>query len=178
MAAINPVDDAKLSSGMKAVIRRFRDDPNYANGLGIFAHKPEIAEIIWSRYAQLLDNGKLPRELKELVRIKLARNNDCSPYASKSVGAGRHQPPGKLPHHKIAAVDHYEVSEVFTRREKLALKFADKLGSDQRALDEKFFDLLHQEFSEAEIVELAHVVAMGVGFERFIAVWAPRVCAL
>lgn len=178
MAGIAPVDDARLSSGMKALIRRFRDEPNYANGLGIFAHKPEIAEIIWSRYAELLDNGRLPRELKELVRVKLARNNDCSPYASKSAGAEHRQPPGKLPREKIAAVDHYEVSEAFTRREKLALKFADKLGSDQRALDEEFFDLLHQEFSEPEIVELAHVIAMGVGFERFIAVWAPRVCAL
>jgi alkylhydroperoxidase family enzyme len=177
MAGITPVDDAKLSSGMKALIKRFRDDPNYANGLGILAHKPEIAEIIWSRYAELLDNGRLPRDLKELVRVKLARNNDCSPYASKSV-AGHHQPPGKLPREKIAAVDHYEISEAFTRREKLALKFADKLGNDQRALDEKFFDLLHQEFSEPEIVELAHVIAMGVGFERLIAVWAPRVCAL
>jgi len=47
-----------------------------------------------------------------------------------------------------------------------------------RALDEQFFTLLRQEFSDAEIVELAHVAAMGVGFERFIAVWAPRVCAL
>ena len=78
----------------------------------------------------------------------------------------------------MAAVDHYEISEVFTRCEKLVLKFADKLGNDQRALDEKFFDLMHQEFSDPEIMELAHVIAMGVGFEHFIAVWAPRVCAL
>ena len=67
---------------------------------------------------------------------------------------------------------------MLTRREKLALKFADKLGGDPQALDEQFFDLLRQEFTEPEIVELAHVIAMGVGFERFIAVWAPRVCAL
>jgi len=178
MAGINPVDDAKLSSGMMALVRRFRDDPDYVNGLKIFAHKPEIAEIIWSGYAQLLDNGRLPRELKELVRIKLARNNDCSPYASKSGGTRHHQPPPKLPPEKSAEVEHYEVSEVLTRREKLALKFADKLGSDPQALDEQFFDLLRLEFSEPEIVELAHVIAMGVGFERFIAVWTPRVCAL
>ncbi len=89
-----------------------------------------------------------------------------------------HQPPPKVPPEKSAEVDHYEVSEVLTRREKLALKFADKLGSDPQALDEQFFNLLRQEFSDPEIVELAHVIAMGVGFERFIAVWAPRVCAL
>jgi alkylhydroperoxidase family enzyme len=178
MAGIDPVDDDKLSPGMMALVRRFRDDPDYVNGLKIFAHKPEIAEIIWSGYVQLLDNGKLPRELKELVRIKLARNNDCSPYAIKSGGTGHHRALPKSLTAKSAEVDHYELSEVLTRREKLALKFADKLGGDPQALDEQFFDLLRQEFSEPEIVELAHVIAMGVGFERFIAVWAPRVCAL
>lgn len=178
MAGIDPVDDDKLSPGMMALVRRFRDDPDYVNGLKIFAHKPEIAEIIWSGYVQLLDNGKLPRELKELVRIKLARNNDCSPYTIKSSGTDHHRPLPKSLTAKSAEVDHYEVSEVLTRREKLALKFADKLGGDPQALDEQFFDLLRQEFSEPEIVELAHVIAMGVGFERFIAVWAPRVCAL
>ena len=96
----------------------------------------------------------------------------------KSGGMRDHQPPPKLAPEKSAEVDHYEVSEVLTRREKLALKFADKLGSDPQALDEQFFELLRQEFNDPEIVELAHVIAMGVGFERFIAVWAPRVCAL
>jgi alkylhydroperoxidase family enzyme len=178
MAGITPVDDAKLSSGMKALTRRFENEPDYVNGLKIFAHKPEIAETIWSGYVQLLDNGKLPRELKELVRVKIARNNDCSPYSVKSGDTPRHHNRPKLPLEKHAEVDHYEVSEVLTRREKLALKFADKLGTDKQALDEQFFDLLRQEFSEPEIVELAHVIAMGVSFERFIAVWAPRVCAL
>ncbi|HTY54250.1 MAG TPA: hypothetical protein VMB26_03565 [Candidatus Binataceae bacterium] len=178
MAGITPVDDAQLSTGMKALVKRFRDDPDYVNGLKIFAHKPEIAEIIWSRYVDLLDNGKLPRELKELVRIKLARNNDCSPYSIKSSAIGRRPPSVKPGPDKVAEIDQFEVSELLTRREKLALKFADKLGSDPQALDEKFFDLLRAEFTEPEIVELAHVIAMGVGFERFIAVWAPRVCAL
>ena len=41
------------------------------------------------------------------------------------------------------------VSEVLTRREKLALKFADKLGSDPQALDERFFDLLRVEIQRA-----------------------------
>jgi alkylhydroperoxidase family enzyme len=177
MAALKPVDDNNLSPALKNIVKRFRDDPDYVNGLKIFAHQPEFAEIAWSAYTQLLDHGKLSRELKELVRIKVARNNDCSPFALK--GNAHHSLPSSMvPAAKIAEVDHYEVSELLSRREKLALKFADKLGSDPTALDQQFFTLLRQEFSDPEIVELAHVAAMGVGFERFIAVWAPRVCAL
>jgi len=177
MAGLTPVDDNKLSPGIAALIKRFRDEPDYVNGLKIFAHQPEFAEIAWSAYIQLLDHGKLPRELKELMRIKLARSNDCSPYALKG-NMHRAQPSPLLSSAKIAEIDHYEVSEVLSRGEKLALKLADKLGSDPTALDQQFFTLLRQEFSDPEIVELAHVAAMGVGFERFIAVWAPRVCAL
>jgi len=177
MAGLKPVDDKNLSPALKSIVNRFRDDPDYVNGLKIFAHQREFAEIAWSAYTQLLDNGKLPRELKELVRIKAARNNDCSPFALKG-NARRPLPSSMVPAAKVGEVDHYEVSDLLNRREKLALKFADKLGSDPTALDEQFFTLLRQEFSDSEIVELAHVAAMGVGFERFIAVWAPRVCAL
>jgi alkylhydroperoxidase family enzyme len=177
MAALGPVDDGSLSPKLTTLIERFKDDPNYVNGLKIFAHKPEFAEIAWTAYVQLLDHGKLPRELKELMRLKLALNNDCSPFALK--GNERRLCPSPLvPVAKLSEVDHYEVSEVLSRREKLALKFADKLGSDPTALDQQFFTLLREEFSDPEIVEMAHVAAMGVGFERFIAVWAPRVCAL
>jgi alkylhydroperoxidase family enzyme len=177
MAGLKPVDDSQLSPALAAIAKRFMRDSDYVNGLKIFAHQPVFAEIAWSAYTQLLDHGKLPRELKELVRIKLARNNDCSPFALKG-NAHRALPSPILSPAKIAEIDHYEVSEVLSRGEKLALKFADKLGSDPTALDQQFFTLLRQEFSDPEIVELAHVAAMGVGFERFIAVWAPRVCAL
>jgi hypothetical protein len=37
---------------------------------------------------------------------------------------------------------------------------------------------MREEFSDPEIVEMAHIAAMGVGFERCIAVWTPRICAL
>jgi len=177
MAALRPVDDSELSPTMATIINRFKDDPNYVNGLKIFAHKREFAEIAWTAYIQLLDSAKLPRELKELMRIKLARNNDCSPFALKG-NEHRLSPSPLVPAAKLAEIDHYEISEVLSRREKLALKFADKLGSDPTALDQQFFTLLRQEFSDPEIVEMAHVAAMGVGFERCIAVWAPRICAL
>src|SRR5277367_3551662 len=166
MDGLTPVDDCELSPGIAALIERFKEDPDYVNGLKIFAHQPKFAEIVWTAYTQLLDRGKLPRELKELIRIKIARNNECSALSLKGA-----QLPSALLTAKIAEIDHYEVSDIFSRGEKLALKFADKLSTDPTALDKRFFTLLRQEFSDPEIVELAHIAAMGVGFERFIAVW-------
>lgn len=179
MAGLNPVDDAQLTPEMSGLVEKFKSNTNYANGLKIFAHKQEVFAPIWSAYINLLENGKVERGLKELVRLKIAQNNDCAPYVVKSRGTrASYQSGADLTAEKIAAVDHYEVSEVLTRREKLALKFAEKLGVEPEALDDDFFALLRQEFTDPEIVELAHIIAVGVGFERFIAVWEPRMCAL
>ena len=90
----------------------------------------------------------------------------------------RPDPAPNLTQEKIAATTSYEVSDILDRREKLALKFAEKLGIEPEGLDDEFFDLLRDEFTDPEIVELAHVIAVGIGFERFLAVWEPRVCAV
>lgn len=181
MTSPSPVDKPQLRPAMAALVEKFAFDPNYANGLQIFAHKQDVFAPIWAAYVNLLEHGKLDSALKQLVRIKIAHNNDCSAYTEKS-GARRNPAlpqnvPG-LTEEKIAAVSRYEVSDALTGREKLALKFAEKLGIDPQGLDDDFFALLREQFTDAEIVELAHIIAVGIGFERFLAVWEPRVCAL
>ena len=181
MTILNPIDKDQLSSGMSEIVNKFTSDPDYANGLQIFAHKQEVFEPIWAAYLNMLENGKLDRALKELVRIKIAQNNDCSSYAEKSPVLSSPMGIGAVPglsQEKILATSSYEVSNVLDRREKLALKFAEKLGIEPEGLDDEFFDLLRQEFTDPEIVELAHVIAVGIGFERFLAVWKSRPCAI
>jgi len=181
MTILNPARKEELSSAMAEIIGRFEGDPDYANGLQIFAHKQEVFEPIWNAYLNMLENGKLDRGLKELVRIKIAQNNDCSAYFEKTAlqrSPMRPDPAPNLTQEKIAATTSYEVSDILDRREKLALKFAEKLGIEPEGLDDEFFDLLRDEFTDPEIVELAHVIAVGIGFERFLAVWEPRVCAV
>jgi len=93
MAGLKPVDDNNLSPALKTIVKRFRDDPDYVNGLKIFAHQPEFAEIAWSAYTQLLDRGKLPRELKELVRIKSPAITIARPLRSREMRTARcHHP--------------------------------------------------------------------------------------
>jgi alkylhydroperoxidase family enzyme len=181
MTILNPIDKDKLSSGMAKIVDKFKRDPGYANGLQIFAHKQEVFEPIWAAYLNMLENGKLDRGLKELVRIKIAQNNDCSSYSEKSSLRRSPMRPDSVPglsQEKILATSSYEVSDVLDRREKLALKFAEKLGIEPEGLDDEFFDLLRQEFTDPEIVELAHIIAVGIGFERFLAVWESRACAI
>ncbi|MEM7541782.1 MAG: hypothetical protein AAF384_09355 [Pseudomonadota bacterium] len=71
---------------------------------------------------------------------------------------------------KIAEIENYEVSDKLTRREKLGLKFAEKMGIEHRAIDDKFFSLLREEFTEPEIVELSIVISVCIGWGRLLSV--------
>ncbi len=70
------------------------------------------------------------------------------------------------------------MSDVLTRREKIALKYAEKLGLEPQGLDDAFFAMARDAFSDAELVELSHVIAAGISFERALEVFKPRVCSI
>ena len=77
MARIKPLPTSEMSPKMAALADKIKFDPGYYTGLGIFAHNQEFVEPMWSAYVEMFDAGLLDSRLKELVRIKIAQNNDC-----------------------------------------------------------------------------------------------------
>src|SRR3989442_1171322 len=61
-------------------------------------------------------------------------------------------------------------SDLFTPRERAALKFAELMASDHHKVDDGVFADLKRHFSDAEIVELGVSTALFTGFGRFNAV--------
>jgi alkylhydroperoxidase family enzyme len=76
-----------------------------------------------------------------------------------------------LTEERIAEIPNYEFSEVLSRREKLALKLAEKMSIEHQAVDDDFMTLLRNEFSEAEIVELSIVISICIGWGRLLSVF-------
>ena len=72
---------------------------------------------------------------------------------------------------KIAELENYDFSETLTRREKLALKFAEKMGVEHQSVDDEFFALMRTEFTEEEIVELSIVISICIGWGRLLSVF-------
>lgn len=67
-----------------------------------------------------------------------------------------------------AAVENWRESGLFSVRERLAMAFAERFGTDPQGLaaDEDFWTGMHEVFSDGEIVDLAHCVAAWVGLGR------------
>jgi alkylhydroperoxidase family enzyme len=104
----------------------------YSALAGIMAHRPEILDAFGRLNRSIRFEGLLPIELKESVRRATAPRVGCN----FCIALG-------------------ELDENFTsERERLAVRFAEKIADDHKAVTDADFDLLRTEFSDDEIVEL------------------------
>jgi alkylhydroperoxidase family enzyme len=67
---------------------------------------------------------------------------------------------------KIAAIDD-ETSDLLSPRERVALRFAEKLAIDHHKIDDALWTELRARFSEAEVIELAVHTTLYIGLGRF-----------
>jgi alkylhydroperoxidase family enzyme len=99
---------------------------------GIMARRPEILEAFGRLNRAIRFEGLLPIELKESVRRATAPRVGCN-YC---VALG-------------------ELDENFgSERERLAVRFAEKIADDHKAVGDEDFERLRTAFSDDEIVEL------------------------
>jgi hypothetical protein len=77
MARVNFFDEQEMNPEMARLVENVKIDPGYYAGMKIFAHSQEFVAPVWTAYLELFDGGLVESQLKELVRIKVAQNNDC-----------------------------------------------------------------------------------------------------
>jgi alkylhydroperoxidase family enzyme len=69
----------------------------------------------------------------------------------------------------VAQLSDFEAAD-FTEREKLALRFAERMALAHHQLDDAFFRDLRKVYSDAEILELGMITGQFIGFGRLLAV--------
>ena len=67
----------------------------------------------------------------------------------------------------VSGLDDFEQGG-YSDREKLALRFAERMALDHHSLDDAFFRNLRQEFSDPEIFELGMITGQFIGYGRLI----------
>lgn len=70
----------------------------------------------------------------------------------------------------VAGLCDYDNHPEFSSREKLALRFAERMALNHHSIDDAFFHDLRQEFSPAEIIELGMMAGLFIGYGRLLAV--------
>ncbi len=111
----------------------------------------------WSRKINTLEKQlALPQDLVLLIKIHVAQLNSChfciDIGKAKSIGKFERQ-------ERFFKVAEFEVSELFSERERLALRFATELTVRKRVSTETYA-LCQQVFSEEELIGIAWTVAV------------------
>ena len=77
MARIRLLEDHELSEEKRSEIQRIEANGTDASALRAVAHLPEMFAKYYAFYYPAHQGGLLEPDLKELVRLKIARLNDC-----------------------------------------------------------------------------------------------------
>jgi alkylhydroperoxidase family enzyme len=130
----------------------------------VVGHAPKMLRA-QSAYATAIRNeSSLPRDLQELVILRVAQVNDStyeqSVHRPIAVACGAAL-------EKVDALASWRESILFDARERVALGFVEQAGRSGE-VDDVTFAALQQAFSPQEIVELTAIVAWYVGNARFV----------
>jgi alkylhydroperoxidase family enzyme len=128
------------------------------------AHSPEAFWAFADSWAALFRGGVVDHALKELCRLYVSRSVKCEycgnqrSVAARDVGLGG------------GATDelmNFETSGAFDERQRTALAYAEAI-TWRLDPDDAFWDRLHRNFSDRELVELACFIALTMGQQSWI----------
>lgn len=131
----------------------------------VMDHVPDLMRTFHDHWRVMFDHGVVDRDLKELVRRKVANYHACVTCASVEV-------PGEEMSidEKLAESYEWRESSALTGREKAAMWLVDYLmGYDDSA--DALYRELHDHLTDAEIVELGWFISFNVGTVRFVRSW-------
>lgn len=130
---------------------------------GVIAHRPALLERLVALFEEFPESEHIEPSLLELVRLKVAQDHQCAYCGTVRTQDVRDDVAPKEQALFAGDLD----SDVFTRREQLAVDLADRLSEDPLSIDEAFFTNLGDAFTDEEIVELLLFAALEVGLDRF-----------
>ena len=138
-------------------------DPGTATGTpgnwwGVFALSPVVfrhAVAGFSLYQKTADH--LSPALRELAQTRVGYSVGSQFVYSQHCKSCR---AAGIAEEKIAAISHWEVSDLFDELERAVLAYADCLSGQQGRVSEGIFQVLQEHLDDSQILELTYITAM------------------
>ncbi len=154
------VDDAECRAWLETAIARGKPGPEFQS---IRAHQPGVMRSFTKTREWIYHDGVVDFELKELLRAYIALAGECTYCANQGIARDIRQD-----HDELHDLLHFEKSERYSEREKLALRYADAIMWDPTTADDDMWADLLVEFTEPELVELGYWVGFTFGGQRWL----------
>ena len=120
--------------------------------------RPEIAySFIELNKAVMNNKGNVTSELKRMIGLISSNVSGCNYCKAHTIRAAERYGASKK---KIENIWEYKTSNLFTKKEKIALEFAYKSSIIPNAVDDKIANELRKYWNDGEIVEILGVISL------------------
>lgn len=154
LPAVDPerIEDPRVRAGFEDMLRRMGE---VTHNLAILAHKPEYVDLIHGVSEAVDASTEIEPALKQLVELRVARIHGCEYSIDLLEGCLIDRGVSET---KLRELDFHEESSLFEDRERLALRFAEKMILD--TVDDALFQQVRSAFSIVEVLELIVSVSL------------------
>ncbi|HWD85882.1 MAG TPA: carboxymuconolactone decarboxylase family protein [Solirubrobacteraceae bacterium] len=156
------IDDPELEAIME--LARTRGTPR-PESQAIRLHHPEVMKAFNQAWEVFFRQGVCEHSIKELCRLYIAKSVQCEYCGDqRSVLAARQG----TNEDQVDEILDFQGSNRFDDRQRAALEWAMAIAWDPSLAADDLWARLHQHYTEPQLVELGHFIALTLGQQRFL----------
>lgn len=128
-------------------------------------HHPAVMKAFNNAWEEFFRQGVTDHAIKELCRLYIAKSVECEYCGGQRSVVAQAQGASEA---KVDEILDFERSERFDPRERAALEWAMAIAWDPSLAADDLWQRLHEHFTEPQLVELGHFIALTLGQQRFL----------
>jgi alkylhydroperoxidase family enzyme len=128
-------------------------------------HHPEVMKAFNNAWEVFFRQGVTDHAIKELCRLYISKSVECEYCGGQRSELARSQGATEA---QVDELLDFEQSDRFDDRERAALEWAMAITWSPELASDDLWERLHSHFSEPQLVELGHFIALTLGQQRFL----------
>jgi alkylhydroperoxidase family enzyme len=128
-------------------------------------HNPAVMKAFNNAWETFFRQGVTDHAIKELCRLYIAKSVECQYCGGQRSVLAREQGATES---QVDDILNFETSQKFDDRERTALAWAMAIAWDPELADDELWGRLHEHFTEPQLIELGHFIALTLGQQRFL----------
>jgi alkylhydroperoxidase family enzyme len=128
-------------------------------------HHPEVMKAFNHAWEVFFRQGVTDHAIKELCRLYISKSVQCEYCGGQRSMLAQQQGTSE---DQVDEILDFERSDRFDDRERAALEWAMAIAWDPAMAADDLWDRLHRHFTEPQLIELGHFIALTLGQQRFL----------
>ncbi len=128
-------------------------------------HHPPVMKAFNQAWEEFFRKGVTDHSIKELCRLYISKSVECEYCGGQRSVTAQLQ---GTTERQVDEILDFERSDRFDARERAALEWAMAIAWDPSLAAGDLWERLHEHFTEPQLVELGHFIALTLGQQRFL----------